>query len=377
MSLLQFIVIVAAIVFILFGVDLYKRKKMNILHFIVFFLWWGMVILFGFNQSLLDQFGKFFGIARGADLLVYISLILLFYFYIDLLNKHTKDRFQLTRLISQDAIWKGHVTSQEMIEQRTNQSPKDQFVFNIRVYNEQEVIGEVIDEIFVQGFSKIVLVNDGSSDNSLSVLEKKRKQYPDKMIIILSHTINRWWGAANQTWYNFVKKHWDDMKIRWFVGFDADGQMDIADMDTFIARITQNEKLGLDLENRKPDLYVGSRFVHGGSADNMSEIRRAVLFVSKIVTKILYGSSVSDPHNGYRVISLTALRKINLTADGMHYANELNEQIQKHKLRYEEVPVHIRYTDYSMHSAAKWHRNKNSDSFKLAVEMIYKKIFFR
>jgi hypothetical protein len=63
-----------------------------------------MIVIFALNQQLLDQFGKFFGVARGADLLVYVSLILLFYFYIDVLNKHTKDRFQLTRLISQAAI---------------------------------------------------------------------------------------------------------------------------------------------------------------------------------------------------------------------------------------------------------------------------------
>jgi hypothetical protein len=48
------------------------------------------------------------------------------------------------------------------------------------------------------------------------------------------------------------------------------------------------------------------------------------------------------------VISLPALRKINLTSDGMHYANELNEQIKKFKMKYEEVPVNIRYTDYSL-----------------------------
>ena len=104
MSLLQFVIIIAAIVFILFGVDLYKRKKMNILHFIVF-LWGGAaVILFAFNQELLDSFGRFFGIARGADLLVYWGVILLFYFYIELLNQHTKDKQQLTRLISTQAI---------------------------------------------------------------------------------------------------------------------------------------------------------------------------------------------------------------------------------------------------------------------------------
>jgi hypothetical protein len=63
-----------------------------------------MIAIFALNQDLLNRFGSFFGVARGADLLVYISLILLFYFYIDVLNKHTKDRFQLTRLISQEAM---------------------------------------------------------------------------------------------------------------------------------------------------------------------------------------------------------------------------------------------------------------------------------
>ncbi|MEI8092262.1 MAG: glycosyltransferase [bacterium] len=90
-------------------------------------------------------------------------------------------------------------------------------MFNIRVYNEEEAIGKVIDEVIAHGFSKIVLINDGSSDNSLSVLEKKRKQYEDKMIIVLSHTINRGGGAANQTGYNFIKKYGDEMKVNRFV----------------------------------------------------------------------------------------------------------------------------------------------------------------
>ena len=32
----------------------------------------------------------------------------------------------------------------------------------------------------------------------------------------------------------------------------------------------------------------------------------------------------------------------------MHYANELNEQMQKNKFKTKEIPVHIRYTDYSL-----------------------------
>lgn len=372
MSLLQFMVIVAAMIFILFGIDLYKRKKMNILHFIVFFLWWGMVVLFWFNQDLLNQFGRFFGIARGADLLVYISLILLFYFYIDVLNRHTKDRFQLTRLISQEAINQWYEETKSQIAHRHNAGEKDDFVFNVRIYNEEKAVGAVIDEIIHAGFRKLVLVNDGSSDNTLQVLHTKKTQYPDVLIIILDHTINRGGGAANQTGYNFIKKYGDEMKIKWFVGFDADGQMDVKDMDIFIKHIHADQKLGLDLENKKPDLYLGSRFIEWSKVENMPGLRKAILWIAKLVTRIFYGAKISDPHNGYRVISLPTLRKFAITADGMHYANEVNEQIKRYHMKYREIPVHIRYTDYSL---TKW--QKNSNSLRLAGEMIYKKIFFK
>jgi conjugal transfer/entry exclusion protein len=80
----------------------------------------------------------------------------------------------------------------------------------------------------------------------------------------------------------------------------------------------------------------------------MPRARKIILLIAKLVTKIFYGATISDPHNGYRVISLSALRKFIITADGMHYANEVNEQIKKHHMNYREIPVHIRYTDYSL-----------------------------
>lgn len=374
MSLLQFIVILSALVFVLFGVDLYKHRKMSILHFIVFFFGGGLVVVFALNQDILNTFGSFFGTARGADVLVYFSLIILFYFYIELLNKHTKDRFQLTKLISQMAIDKGYQENKDKILHWQNHWEKDHFVFNIRCYNEWQVVGKVIDDIIAAGFRKLVVINDGSSDNSLQVLLDKQQQYHDKMIIVLSHIINRWWGAANQTGYNFVKTYGDQMKIRRLVGFDADGQMDIKDMETFMRYIREDENLWLDLEGKKPDLYLGSRFLEGSKVDNMPTLRRLILLIARVVTRIFYGIQVTDPHIGYRVISLSALKKITLTADGMHYANELNEQIKKYRMKYREVPVHIRYTE---HSLTKWHRQKNANSLKLAAEMIYKKLFFR
>ena len=97
---------------------------------------------------------------------MYISLILLFYFYIELLNKLTKDKTQLTKLISQSAIQTGYAQYRDRIKDWKNTDIKDQFVFSLRVYNEEGAVGEVIDEIIAYGFKKILLVDDGSLDTT-------------------------------------------------------------------------------------------------------------------------------------------------------------------------------------------------------------------
>ena len=125
-------------------------------------------------------------------------------------------------------------------------------------------------------------------------------------------------------------------------------------------------------EKKQIDLYVGSRFVEGGEGENMPATRKRILAISRMVTLFFYGTRVSDPHNGYRVISLAALKKFSIMSDGMHYANEINEQIKQYKLSYVEVPVHVIYSDYSLQKG-----QKNTNSIKIGLEMIYRKIFFR
>lgn len=362
MSLLQFIIIVAAVVFMLFGVDLYKRKKATILHFLVFLGGWAILVLFAIDNSLLNTFGQYFGVARGADLLVYISIIILFYMLIELYNSHTKDTNHLSSLISE-------LTIQQTYQQYKNHPPimrkksnKDMMLFLVRAYNESSTIGGVIDEIVAAGYHKILIVNDGSTDNTAYIIEQKQKAYPDVLLLTAQHTINRGGGCANKTWFGFVSRYAQELWIQWVVTYDADGQMDVADMKDFYH----------SMQSKPADLYLGSRFIAWSQTDNMPWMRKYILMISRLVTRLMYGAQITDPHNGFRVISIAALEKFHITADGMHYANEINEQIRFHKMKYEEVPVHIRYTSYSL---AKW--QKNSNSIRLAIEMIYKKLFFR
>ena len=321
--------------------------------------------MFGLNNDLLNSFGSFFGLARGADLIVYISIIVLFYFFIDLYNRMTKDKYHLTQLVTQTAIDNTMTYFLPSIQWYKNTKPEDDFVFFVRAYNEAQTIWLVIDDIIKAGYNKIMIINDGSTDKTTKIIEEKIQEYKKSLIIHIKHPINRgdkWAGAATKTGYTFLQQYGDILNIKRVVGFDADRQMEIGDMQVFRKY----------MKEQSADIYVWSRFIDGWAATNMPKIRKVILHISRFVTRFFYGSKLTDPHNGYRIISLDIAQKIHLLSDGMHYANELNDQFQKHKCRYVEVPVHISYTDYSLSKG-----QKNGNSIRLALEMIYKKLFFR
>jgi hypothetical protein len=48
------------------------------------------------------------------------------------------------------------------------------------------------------------------------------------------------------------------------------------------------------------------------------------------------------------MLSISAIRQIVLSMDGMEYASELIEQVRLQGLRFSEVPVNIRYDSYTM-----------------------------
>ncbi len=50
---------------------------------------------------------------------------------------------------------------------------KNKFLFLIRSYNESSRIVSVIESIFADGFSKILVVDDGSVDGTMELLKKE------------------------------------------------------------------------------------------------------------------------------------------------------------------------------------------------------------
>lgn len=61
----------------------------------------------------------------------------------------------------------------------------DDICFLIRAYNEATRIGDVIDSIIQAGYKKILVVNDGSKDNTEEIVRKYTN------VIYLEHAQNR------------------------------------------------------------------------------------------------------------------------------------------------------------------------------------------
>lgn len=321
------------------------------------------------QPEFLDRISKVFGLARWVDILVYGSIIALVYFYFELVHQRTKDNYQFTRLVSNEAL--SHVDSDYIISQVQNihrsnphsQLDKADFMFHVKGLNESVTIGKVIDEIIWAWFSKILVVNDGSTDAMPEIVQQKIKQYSNKLIVLVNHLINRKHGWGNKTGISFFRKFGEICDIKYVVFFDADDQMDIKDMSTYMDYLTQHPHT---------DVIQWSRFVMWGGAKDMPLMRKLILQWGKLLTRVMNGMRITDSHNGYKCFRLQALQQINLSTDTTAYANELIDEYKRLNFNVVELPVHIKYTDYSL---GKGQQNKNA--INILLELIYRKFFYR
>ena len=197
----------------------------------------------------------------------------------------------------------------------------------IPAYNEAKIIGKILNEILNENRNyNIVVVDDGSIDETAEIASKHN-------IYVLKHFVNLGQGASLKTGFDFALKK----KAKYVVTFDADGQMAVNEINDLIKR----------LKNQNVEVVLGSRFLKKKPI-NLSIIKMIVLKVALMFTKLTIKLNITDVHNGFRAFDASALRKINLSQNGMAHATEILNEIFKNKISYMEFPVKIEYTKYSI-----------------------------
>ena len=219
----------------------------------------------------------------------------------------------------------------------------------VPVYNEQEVIGTVLQKIkkfFLS--SNIICVDDGSSDNSVNEIIKEK-------VVLLRHIINLGQGAAIHTGIQYALK----MNAKYFVTFDSDGQHSIVDA----------KKMLNFLVKKKLNIVLGSRFLKIKSKKKIPILRSIILFWAIKLSNLFYGIKLSDTHNGLRVFDFKFAKTLKIRMIGMSHPAEFVVNIKKNKFFYAEYPTNINYTKYSISKG-----QANINSFNILFDMLINKI---
>ena len=198
----------------------------------------------------------------------------------------------------------------------------------IPVYNEAPVIQETVAEIKKAGYNNIIVVDDGSSDDSYYKLLEMD-------VTAFRLAINRGKGAAVKTGMEAAKILGADVVVT----MDGDGQHNPGDIASM-----------LNLINQGYDVVLGSRLKN---PKGMPWYKIIANHLGNFFTFLIYGLWVTDSQSGFRVYSKKAMELINTQTDRYEYDSEVIREIKRHNLKYTEVPIEVRYTDYSMNKVNK------------------------
>ncbi len=202
---------------------------------------------------------------------------------------------------------------------------KDSLYIVIPAYNEEENIRQVIDDWYPivdsrSGESRLVIVNDGSKDNTLSVLKELQGDRP-KLVVLDKE--NGGHGSTILYGYRYAL----DREAEYVFQTDSDGQTYASEFDAFWD------------ERMKYDMIIGHR---NHREDGFSRI--VVTKVLKLVVKACFHVSVTDANTPYRLMNAEVLKEeIKFVPDDFFLSNVLLTVLfTKHLKKIKYIPITFR-----------------------------------
>lgn len=189
----------------------------------------------------------------------------------------------------------------------------------IAAYNEEGPIGSVVRRCKKKGYPNVVVVDDGSKDDTMIVAQQAGA-------IALQHSINLGKGGAMKTGAEYAISH----GAKAIIFLDADGQHNPEELGRFQRRLDEGYEIvfGVRKQPRK-----------------MPFIRRFGKFVMSHVVKTLYGLRVRDVLCGYRAMTAEAYKKVRWQSRNYTVETEIVARTGNQHLRYTTIGIETIYHD--------------------------------
>jgi len=280
--------------------------------FVIMILFWSSVIIIVLRPEILDDLVAITGFSNKAQILLIGSIIIIMYLLTIQLKKNQSISFNYHRIVRNTAITNFQQQVTDLI------SDKVDLVIVIAAKNESKTIGNVVDKIYAlklpQTF-KIIVVNDGSTDDTGLIAKKKGA-------LVINHFQNLGLGGAIKTGY--IGSLFFKPEI--VITIDADGQHD----PKYIPEMINKIKI------EKADLVYATRF---SSIDYKTTKVRAFgnKFYTNLVKK-LGKISITDVTSGYRAVKFEKLESIFFISE-TNFAIELAIRAGRNALKISEIPA--------------------------------------
>ncbi len=193
----------------------------------------------------------------------------------------------------------------------------------VPVYNEEKRAIDTVKKIIKVFDGRIIIVNDGSSDNSLTMLKKNFSN--NENVIILDHVVNLGKGAAMKTG---ASKAWK-MGVEAVVFVDADGQHNPKHLPKFAKKL---EKFPLVFGYRNMNI-------------KMPFVRKWGNIIALNMVGALFNIKRKDLLCGYLGFRKSVYRTIKWKSPRYGIETEMATKVGKNRLAFCEVKVDTIYID--------------------------------
>jgi glycosyltransferase involved in cell wall biosynthesis len=198
----------------------------------------------------------------------------------------------------------------------------------VPAYNEEESLPEFLDDILPfcqENKFKLIIVNDGSSDNTKQLLDAIQLY---EWLTVVHHKLNKGYGSAIKTAIEMVD-------TKYLITIDADGQHTLDDVNKLFAYLMDTDA----------DMVVGKRSGH-----HDTKYRRVGKFLIRSIAKMLMPIQITDLNSGMKVYRSDLARKyIRLCPDTMAYSDIITLVFinQKHLVLEKDILIKSRVSGIS------------------------------
>lgn len=194
----------------------------------------------------------------------------------------------------------------------------------VPVHNEEATLSQLLTKlakIKLKNKAELIIVNDGSKDNSKQIIDDWVKTKPKAFDVkVIEHKKNRGKGAGIQTALQQATG-------TYFVIQDADLEYDPAEIPKL---------LDTALASDAPVVY-GSRFL--GSINNMPRPNYYANRAYNILIRVLYNVKMTDMHTCYKMIRTDLFKSLKIHSEGFGYAPEVISKLLRQQIPIQEVPI--------------------------------------